>query len=63
MTLSKGWINRQITRVERESKTWPDWMRRETELRAQGQQASTSTAKTAIVKESTAPAGKKTGGA
>ena len=40
MTLSKGWINRQITRVERESKAWPDWMRRETDLRAQEQRAS-----------------------
>jgi len=40
MTLSKGWINRQITRVERESKTWPDWMRRETDLRARQPKAS-----------------------
>lgn len=40
MTLSKGWINRQITRVEQESKTWPDWMRREAEIRAQEQKVS-----------------------
>lgn len=24
----KGWINRQIAQMEREAKTWPDWMRR-----------------------------------
>ncbi len=61
MTLSKGWINRQITRVEQESKTWPDWMRREAELRAQEQKASTSTVKSSPDKE--APAVKKAGGA
>jgi hypothetical protein len=63
MTLSKGWINRQITRVERESKTWPDWMRRETELRVQEQKASTSTLKPATEKEAGSPAVKKAGGA
>lgn len=63
MTLSKGWINRQISRVERESKTWPDWMRRETELRAEEQKASTSTVKPATGKEVGAPAVKKAGGA
>jgi hypothetical protein len=63
MTLSKGWINRQITRVGRESKTWPDWMRRETELRAQEQKASTSTVKPATEKEAgVPPAVKKAGG-
>lgn len=61
MTLSKGWINRQITRVERDSKTWPDWMRRETELRVQAQK--TSTVKAATEKEASAPAVKKAGGA
>lgn len=35
MTHAKGWINRQITRVDREWKSWPDWMRRETEIRAE----------------------------
>jgi hypothetical protein len=62
MTLSKGWINRQITRVERESKTWPDWTRRETELRAQDQKASTSSVKPATEKEAGTPAVKKAGG-
>jgi hypothetical protein len=62
MTLSKGWINRQITRVERESKTWPDWMRREAEIRAQEQKASTSTIKPATEREPAAPAVKQAGG-
>jgi hypothetical protein len=35
MTLQKGWINRQFARVERDAQKWPDWMRRETELRQQ----------------------------
>jgi hypothetical protein len=35
MTLKPGWINRQFARVERDAKTWPEWMRRETELRAE----------------------------
>jgi len=29
MDLAKGWINRQITRLEKEYLTWPDWMKRE----------------------------------
>jgi hypothetical protein len=62
MTLSKGWINRQITRMERESKTWPDWMRRETELRAQELRASTSTAKLATEQEVDASAVERSGG-
>ena len=28
MQLPEGWINRQIAQMEREAKTWPDWMRR-----------------------------------
>ena len=29
MDLPKGWINRQIARLEKEYLTWPDWMKRE----------------------------------
>lgn len=29
MDLPKGWISRQITRLEKEYLTWPDWMKRE----------------------------------
>lgn len=29
MELPKGWINRQIARLEKEYLTWPDWMKRE----------------------------------
>src|SRR5437763_144039 len=46
MTLSKGWINRQITRVERDVKDWPDWMRREAALRTEEQKAPTTSSKT-----------------
>jgi hypothetical protein len=35
MTLKQGWINRQFARVERDAKNWPDWMQRETQIRAQ----------------------------
>ena len=64
MTPSKGWINRQISRVERESKTWPDWMRREAELRAKEQKASSSAVKPATEKQAgAAPAVKNAGGA
>jgi hypothetical protein len=41
VTFSKGWINRQIARVQREEKDWPDWMRREVGLRAEALNAST----------------------
>lgn len=37
MSLRQGWINRQFARVERDAKNWPDWMRRETEIRASEQ--------------------------
>jgi hypothetical protein len=40
MTLPKGWINRQFARVERDAEKWPEWMRRETELREREQKAS-----------------------
>lgn len=33
-SLEKGWINRQISRMSAEYKMWPEWMRREAELRA-----------------------------
>lgn len=29
MTHPKGWINRQIAALEKASKRWPAWMRRE----------------------------------
>jgi hypothetical protein len=61
MTLPKGWINRQFARVERDVKNWPDWMRRETELRAQEQKASTGGTKSANDKEANPPAIKKAG--
>jgi hypothetical protein len=32
MTLQKGWINRQLARVERDVQNWPSWMRREVEM-------------------------------
>lgn len=35
MILKQGWINRQFARVERDAKNWPDWMKRETQFRAQ----------------------------
>jgi hypothetical protein len=38
MTLKQGWINRQFARVERDSRTWPEWMRRETEIRGKEQE-------------------------
>jgi len=28
-----GWVNRQFARIERDYKTWPAWMKRETEAR------------------------------
>ena len=31
MTLQKGWINRQLARVERDVQNGPSWMRREAE--------------------------------
>lgn len=34
MTLEKGWISRQCARIERDVQSWPEWMRREAELRA-----------------------------
>lgn len=37
MKLKQGWINRQFARVERDARNWPEWMRRETEVRAQEQ--------------------------
>jgi hypothetical protein len=61
MTLSKGWINRQITRVERESKTWPDWMRRETNLRAEEQKASAERISHSNEKQASSPQTKKPG--
>ena len=63
MTLSKGWINRQITRVERESKTWPDWMRRETNLRAEEQKASAEKISHSKEQQVSSPQTKKAGGA
>ncbi len=63
MTLSKGWINRQFARVERDAKNWPDWMRRETEIHAQEQKASTNATKPVNENETVAPAVKKAGGA
>ena len=60
MTLPKGWINRQYARVERDAQNWPDWMRREMEIRAKEQTASdpkTSTKEN----EMGAPATKKAG--
>lgn len=45
MTHPKGWINRQCTRMEREVQSWPGWMRREFEIRAQEQKASTGSTK------------------
>lgn len=33
MTFKQGWINRQFARVERDAKNWPEWMRRESDLR------------------------------
>ena len=62
MTPPKGWINRQFARVERDVKNWPDWMRRETELRAQEQKNSLITAKPGNEKESETPAVNKAGG-
>lgn len=59
MTLPKGWINRQISRVEQDAKNWPEWMRRETELRAGKQRDSE---KPNTQKGDAAPAVKKTGG-
>ena len=60
MTLPKGWINRQVTRVERDSKTWPTWMQRETKLREQ-EQASSTNVKPDTAKEASAPLYKKVG--
>lgn len=34
MTLEKGWINRQFARIERDAQSWPEWMRRDAEIRA-----------------------------
>ena len=45
MTHEKGWINRQCARMEREVQSWPEWMRREFEIRAQEQKASTGSTK------------------
>lgn len=39
MTLKQGWINRQFARLERDAKNWPDWMRRETEIRVHEQKS------------------------
>jgi hypothetical protein len=44
MTFEKGWINRQFARLERDSQKWPDWMRRETALRAAADSSSPSPA-------------------
>ena len=59
MTLSKGWINRQITRVERDVKHWPDWMRREAALRAEEQKAPRTSSKTVQEDETVAPLSKR----
>ncbi len=45
MTLPKGWINRQVARMEKESQSWPDWMKREIDLRVQEQRTTTISAK------------------
>lgn len=37
MTLNKGWINRQFAEVEQDKVKWPDWMKRETDLRTKEQ--------------------------
>ena len=29
MTFEKGWINKQYGRVERDARSWPSWMRRD----------------------------------
>jgi hypothetical protein len=42
MTFEKGWINRQFARLERDSENWPDWMRREADLRAAAGQSAWS---------------------
>lgn len=63
MTLPKGWINRQVARIERDVKSWPEWMRRETEIRAQEQKASTISTKPSKEKETGVPAVIKAAGA
>ncbi len=45
MTLPKGWINRQVARTVREAEKWPDWMKREVDIRLQ-EQSSGSQART-----------------
>lgn len=40
MTLEKGWINRQFARIERDVQSWPEWMRREAEIRAAASEGS-----------------------
>jgi hypothetical protein len=59
MTLQKGWINRQISRAEQDAKNWPEWMRRETGLRAGKQKDSE---KSSTQTGDAAPAVKKAGG-
>lgn len=58
MTLPKGWINRQVARTVREAEKWPDWMKREFEIRLQQQRSSSQVCtsvetdrKTSVTKE------------
>ena len=62
MTLQKGWINRQFARVERDAQKWPDWMRRETELRQQVQKTGAASDDQQADAQSPKPSVKQAGG-
>lgn len=54
MTLTKGWINRQVLQLEKESKTWPDWMQREINSRAKEQRVAPAQVKVSVQKRTKA---------
>lgn len=41
MTFEKGWINKQYGRVERDARSWPSWMRRDSGIAVQREQPRT----------------------
>lgn len=42
MTLQKGWLDKQFSKVAEEIKEWPDWMRREAGFQTEQQDAETN---------------------